>query len=108
MLQRLPPICPIVHRSTMARKPLVDADQIMSSAESIGPDRESPMPDRGHTQQSHDCTEHATKVMYGFPGPEAIEAYERGEIELGGCMVREDSFDYRCRVCGRSWFEDDD
>lgn len=42
-------------------------------------------------------------VMYGFPTPEAVEAADRGEVEIGGCIVEDDNPTWRCRQCGRSW-----
>ena len=37
-------------------------------------------------------------VLYGYPGPEAVEAAERGEVVLGGCCVEEPR--WACPVCG--------
>jgi hypothetical protein len=39
-------------------------------------------------------------IMYGYPMPEAMEAAERGEIELGGCCVGERDPQKYCRACG--------
>ncbi len=32
-------------------------------------------------------------IVYGMPGPELVEQSERGEIELGGCVVSGEVFD---------------
>jgi hypothetical protein len=39
-------------------------------------------------------------IEYGLPGPELIEASERGEVEIGGCLIMEDDPTHRCRACG--------
>jgi hypothetical protein len=38
-----------------------------------------------------------------MPGGEAIEAYERGELELGGCVVTDFDFALSCKNCGHKW-----
>lgn len=40
------------------------------------------------------------RISYGYPSGEMIEAYERGEISLGGCEVSPASPTSRCRRCG--------
>lgn len=42
----------------------------------------------------------ARRIVYGYPTAETFEAAERGEIELGGCVIGEESPDYVCRGCG--------
>lgn len=39
-------------------------------------------------------------IAYGYPGGEMFAAAERGEIELGGCVLIEGAPSRRCRVCG--------
>jgi hypothetical protein len=39
-------------------------------------------------------------ILYGFPSSEAIDAADRGELVLGGCVVSEDDPDIACRACG--------
>lgn len=46
------------------------------------------------------CGGRTTPIAYGYPGPEMIEAAERGEIELGGCTVFDGQPTRRCRTCG--------
>ena len=41
----------------------------------------------------------ALEIVYGLPTGEAVEAAERGEIALGGCVIGEESPDYVCRTC---------
>ncbi len=40
-------------------------------------------------------------IVYGYPTLETSEAWERGEIQLGGCIIGEESPEYECRACGR-------
>jgi hypothetical protein len=39
-------------------------------------------------------------IAYGYPGTELFEAAERGEIILGGCIVRSEQPTWQCRNCG--------
>ena len=38
-------------------------------------------------------------ILYGYPSDEAMEAAERDEIVLAGCMVGETDPSYYCRRC---------
>jgi len=38
-------------------------------------------------------------VVYGMPGPGLIEAVERGDVALGGCVVEPDQPTHVCRRC---------
>lgn len=38
-------------------------------------------------------------IVYGYPGPELIEAYERGEVALGGCTIGLLAPRWRCTEC---------
>jgi hypothetical protein len=49
------------------------------------------------------CEGDLVPILYGYPGQEMLEAAQRGEIVLGGCMVGEDDPQYRCGRCGRTW-----
>jgi hypothetical protein len=42
-------------------------------------------------------------IAYGFPGDGLIEAFERGEVEPGGCVITRSDPDRRCRSCGYEW-----
>ena len=46
------------------------------------------------------CGGSTVPIAYGYPGPEMWEAAERGEIELGGCMVFDGQPMRRCTSCG--------
>ncbi len=48
------------------------------------------------------CGGQALPILYGLPSIEAIEAQERGELFLGGCVVRDQNM--LCRTCGDSWY----
>ena len=43
------------------------------------------------------------RIAYGYPSSEMIVASGRGEVVLGGCMVRPDSPTWRCRACRHAW-----
>jgi len=43
-------------------------------------------------------------IAYGFPGPELSDAAERGEVELGGCLVFPEQ--RRCLTCGAGLTDD--
>jgi DNA-directed RNA polymerase subunit RPC12/RpoP len=51
----------------------------------------------------------AVRIVYGYPTAETAEAAERGEVELGGCVIGQESPDYVCRRCGAPlpWVADD-
>lgn len=42
------------------------------------------------------------RVVYGYPGPELIEAAKRGEVVLGGCNVGEPVRVWFCEDCDRT------
>ena len=42
-------------------------------------------------------------IVFGYPTEETMESAGAGEIELGGCIVSEQSPDWRCSSCGHSW-----
>lgn len=42
-------------------------------------------------------------IEYGYPGPETMEAAERGLIELGGCCVTGDDPRKLCKACGEEF-----
>lgn len=45
------------------------------------------------------CGGRLVPILYGLPTPEAGEAADRGEIELGGCLVTDDDPRLACRSC---------
>jgi hypothetical protein len=45
-------------------------------------------------------------VLYGMPTYEAFEASERGELEIGGCLVLDpDGRDFVCKACAAGFTE---
>ena len=38
-------------------------------------------------------------ILFGMPGPEMIEAEQRGEIKLGGCCISGMEPEYYCKRC---------
>jgi hypothetical protein len=47
------------------------------------------------------CGSPGKPLLFGYPRPEAMDAAERGEIALGGCMP--EPFTMRCTNCGHDW-----
>jgi len=43
------------------------------------------------------------EIVYGLPGEELQEAADRGEVQLGGCIVEPNNPDWACRSCGKRW-----
>lgn len=39
-------------------------------------------------------------ILYGLPGPEMMDAAEKGKIELGGCCISDDDPQKQCKACG--------
>lgn len=42
------------------------------------------------------CGSGSLPIVYGLPGYELMEAAERGEVALGGCLVWDEQPDRRC------------
>jgi hypothetical protein len=42
-------------------------------------------------------------IEYGYPGPEMMDAAEKGLIELGGCCVGGDDPRKHCKACGEDF-----
>lgn len=38
-------------------------------------------------------------IVYGMPGAELVEASQRGDIVLGGCVISEDAPAFECHSC---------
>ena len=49
------------------------------------------------------CGGKVLRIAYGDPGPEMLEAANRGEIILGGCLISDESPDYACPDCGQTF-----
>ncbi len=43
------------------------------------------------------------EIVYGYPTPDAVEAQDRGEIELGGCVIDADDPQWICKNCENCW-----
>ena len=41
-------------------------------------------------------------IAYGYPGPDLMEAAEKGEVIIGGCEVEEDNPNWQCADCGKA------
>jgi len=41
-------------------------------------------------------------IAYGYPDLTLAEAADRGDVVLGGCIIRPDNPAWRCTACGRS------
>lgn len=50
-------------------------------------------------------TNNVIEIIYGDPTEEAIKEYEKGNIELGGCMFEGDEPNLKCKNCGATWEE---
>jgi hypothetical protein len=42
-------------------------------------------------------------IVYGYPGPELREAWERDEVMLGGCCVVDNDPKWYCPKCYHQW-----
>lgn len=62
------------------------------------------MKNEAGTDTCRACGELVLPVLYGMPDPEAMEASERGELMLGGCMVED--VGTSC-PCGATAYDDD-
>ncbi len=61
-------------------------------------------PDRAKTPPCPRCgSRDVAAIAYGFPDPMMFDAASRGEIELGGCIISDDSPRWRCRSCESEW-----
>jgi len=48
------------------------------------------------------------RILYGRPGPSAMEEIERGEAISGGCFAFAGQPDWQCAACRHRWFDADD
>jgi isocitrate lyase len=42
-------------------------------------------------------------IVYGYPSQETLQSWFKKEIELGGCIVRNDNPQHKCKKCGHQW-----
>ena len=52
------------------------------------------------------CGKKMIKIRYGMPGPETLDKYEKGEIEIGGCDFDKDNPKYYCKYCEIRYCDD--
>lgn len=45
------------------------------------------------------CGQPMVPIRYGYPGQALVEAAERGEVVLGGCIVEPGQPEWSCRTC---------
>jgi predicted RNA-binding Zn-ribbon protein involved in translation (DUF1610 family) len=45
----------------------------------------------------------AVQILYGYPSPKTLQAWQNNEIELGGCIVRDENPLYKCKKCNHQW-----
>ncbi len=45
------------------------------------------------------CGATMMSIVYGYPGPDLVEAAERGEVILGGCIIEPGQAEWACRIC---------
>ncbi len=43
------------------------------------------------------------RIVYGYPAPELLEQFEKGELESGGCCIDNESPKWRCRTCNETF-----
>ena len=47
--------------------------------------------------------EKVLEIVYGKPPSDILEAADRGEVILGGCVISKDSPKMQCSFCGYKW-----
>ena len=55
------------------------------------------------TRRCLECGADAVPIVYGLPGVELMEASDRGEVALGGCIIMDDQPTWQCLHCGHSF-----
>jgi hypothetical protein len=53
------------------------------------------------------CNNKLVDIVYGMPGPDLFEAYEKKQVALGGCVIYEDEEQpvYHCYHCNKDFFK---
>lgn len=52
------------------------------------------------------CGGKLVPIAYGLPGEELMEAAQRGEVAMGGCVVTGDDPVWQCRECRCRFYTD--
>ena len=42
-------------------------------------------------------------IVYGYPSPETLQSWFKKEVELGGCIVRNENPHHKCKKCEHQW-----
>ena len=42
-------------------------------------------------------------IVYGMPSMEAVEDYDAGKVQLGGCVITDNDPHWSCRSCDAHW-----
>jgi hypothetical protein len=50
-------------------------------------------------------SEDTVEIVYGYPGPELVEASMAGKVVLGGCLVVPNAPERVCRACRHEWHD---
>jgi Zn ribbon nucleic-acid-binding protein len=45
----------------------------------------------------------AVEILYGYPTPETLQAWQKNEVELGGCIIGREIFNRKCINCNYLW-----
>ncbi len=48
-------------------------------------------------------SENVVPIVFGYPAPETMEARERSEVSLGGCIVSAANPEWHCNDCEQEW-----
>ena len=48
-------------------------------------------------------TSEIVDIVYGYPTEEVLQSWFKKEIELGGCIVRNENPIYKCKKCNHQW-----
>ncbi len=42
-------------------------------------------------------------ILYGYPTQETLQSWFKKEVELGGCIVRNENPHHKCKKCEHQW-----
>jgi len=78
-----------------------------SSGQAQDPARKHPRPRRPGPSGPRRCPScgagDVLKLVFGYPSRGLLEVANRGEVALGGCLIGENAFRWRCGTCGHQW-----
>ena len=61
------------------------------------------MPKQYKRECPHCKSINVVNIMYGYPGPGAVQDSDEGKVHLGGCIVDIDNPKWHCNDCERDW-----